>query len=76
MKKVLRIIRLLNSKLKYPPTRKIGQRVVVKVRNNEPRVLNSILQNLPLNKIKKLIKTEKIVLVDCSIYLLPKKKYN
>jgi hypothetical protein len=76
MKKVLRIIRLLNSKLKYPPTRKIGQRVVVKVRNNEPRVLNSILQNLPLNKIKKLIKTEKIVLVDCSISLLPKKKYN
>jgi hypothetical protein len=32
MKKVLGIIRSLNSKLKYPPTRKIGQRVVVKVK--------------------------------------------
>jgi hypothetical protein len=59
MKKVLGIIKSLNNKLKYPPTRKIGQRIVVKVRNNEPKVLDLILQNLSLNKIKNSLKLKR-----------------
>jgi hypothetical protein len=52
IKKVLGIIISLNNKLKYPPTREIGQRVVVRVRNSELRILDSILQDLPLNEIE------------------------
>jgi hypothetical protein len=52
MEKVLGIIISLNNKLKYPPTREIGQRVVVRIRNSELRILDSILQDLPLNEIE------------------------
>jgi ribosomal protein L14 len=52
IEKILGVVIALNSELKYPPTRKIGQRVVVKVRNNELRVLESMLQDLPLNEME------------------------
>jgi ribosomal protein L14 len=56
IKKVLGIIISLNNKLKYPPTREIGQRVVVRIRNSKLRILDSMLQDLPLNEIEYLHK--------------------
>lgn len=48
--KVLGVIITLNPRLNYPPTRSVGQQVIARVINNKLRIIDSLLEDLPLSQ--------------------------